>query len=133
MKSKEISRARRLTARVLLVVSLPIVFLGLIDPLEGGIALLISVATLSLAFLAAGYWPRKTLWVPFVLAIVVGAIALLVAIFGPGRVDNAPLMFPLIALIWLYRAFVVAALVGLVMEVIRIFKASTFESNKDTE
>lgn len=133
MKSKEISRARRLTARVLLVVSLPIVFLGLIDPLEGGIALLISVATLSLAFLAAGYWPRKTLWVPFVLAIVVGAIALLVAIFGPSRVDNAPLMFPLIALIWLYRAFVVAALVGLVMEVIRIFKASTFESNKDTE
>jgi len=133
MKSKEISRARRLTARVLLVVSLPIVFLGLIDPLEGGIALLISVATLSLAFLAAGYWPRKTLWVPFVLAIVVGAIALLVAIFGPSRVDNAPLMFPLIPLIWLYRAFVVAALVGLVMEVIRIFKASTFESNKDTE
>lgn len=133
MKSKEISRARRLTARVLLVVSLPIVFLGLIDPLEGGIALLISVATLSLAFLAAGYWPRKTLWVPFVLAIVVGAIALLVAIFGPGRGDNAPLMLPLIALIWLYRALVVAALVGLVMEVVRIFKASTFESNKDTE
>ena len=133
MKSKEISRARRLIARVLLVVSLPIVFLGLIDPLEGGIALLISVATLSLAFLAAGYWPRKTLWVSFLLAIVVGAIALLVAIFGPSRVDNAPLMFPLIALIWLYRALVVAALVGLVMEVIRIFKASTFESNKDTE
>jgi hypothetical protein len=42
-------------------------------------------------------------------------------------------MSPLIALIWLYRAFVIAALVGLVMEVIRIFKASTFESNKDTE
>lgn len=133
MSSTRISSSRRIIARVLLIVSLPIVFLGLIDPLEGGIALLLSVATLSFAFLAAGYWPRKTLWVPFLLAIVVGAIALLVAIFGLDRADNASPMFPLITLIWLYRALVVAALVGLAMEVIRIFKASKFEISQGTE
>ena len=128
MSSKEISKTRRVIARVLLVASLPIVFLGLIDPLEGGVALLISLATLSAAFLAAGYWPKKTLWVPFLLAIVVGVSAILLAIFGMDRVDNAPPMFPLIALLWLYRAMVALTLVGLVMEVIRAFKANISSS-----
>ena len=128
MSSKEISSARKIIARALLIASLPLVFLGLIDPLEGGIALLLSLLTLSAAFLAAGYWPKKALWVPFVLAIAVGAIALLVAIFGIDRVDNEPPMFPLMALLWLYRVMVVVTLVGLVREVIRAFRGTTFTS-----
>ena len=130
MSSKEISSARKIIARALLIASLPLVFLGLIDPLEGGIALLLSLLTLSAAFLAAGYWPKKALWVPFVLAIAVGAIALLVAIFGIDRVDNEPPMFPLMALLWLYRVMVVVTLVGLVREVIRAFRGTTFTSTQ---
>lgn len=128
MNSSKISRARRIISRALLVASLPLVFLGLIDPLEGGIALLLALVSLSAAFLAAGYWPRKSLWVPFVLAIAVGVIALLVAIFGMDRVDNEPPMFPLMALLWLYRVMVVVTLVGLVREVIRAFRGNTFTS-----
>lgn len=122
MSSKEISRPRKIIARILLIVSLPIVFLGLIDPLEGGIALLLSVLTLSVAFLMAGTWPSKALWIPFVLTLVVGAIALLVAIFGLDRANNQPQLLPLIALLWAYRALVVVTLVGLVREVIRAFR-----------
>lgn len=128
MNSSKISRARRIISRALLVASLPLVFLGLIDPLEGGIALLLALVSLSAAFLAAGYWPRKSLWVPFVLAIAVGVIALLVAIFGMDRVDNEPPMFPLMALLWLYRVMVVVTLVGLVREVIRAFRGTTLTS-----
>ncbi|MFM2022770.1 MAG: hypothetical protein RIR89_162 [Actinomycetota bacterium] len=130
MSSKEISSARKIIARALLIASLPLVFLGLIDPLEGGIALLLSLLTLSAAFLAAGYWPKKALWVPFVLAIAVGAIALLVAIFGLDRANNQPSMIPLIALLWLYRIMVVVTLVGLVREVIRSFKSTTFNTSE---
>jgi cytochrome c-type biogenesis protein CcmH/NrfF len=55
-------------------------------------------------------------------------IALLVAIFGMDRVDNEPPMFPLMALLWLYRVMVVVTLVGLVREVIRAFRRTTFTS-----
>lgn len=126
MQPKETSKARKYIARVLLVVSLPIVFLGLIDPLEGGIALLLAAALLSGGFFAAGYLPSKALWIPFVLAIVVGIITLLFAIFGMDRANNQPSMFPLVALMWLYRVIVVVTLVGLLREVIRIFRTSTF-------
>lgn len=128
MSSKQISKLRVIVARSLFVASIPIVFLGLIDPLEGGIALLFSLVILSAAFFAAGYWPSKSLWIPFALAIAVGVLTLLLAIFGMDRVDNQPPMFPLIALLWLYRVMVVVTLVGLVREVIRAFKSSPFSA-----
>lgn len=130
MSTLEISRLRKLFGRVLFIAALPLVFLGLIDPLEGGIALLLALVTLIAAFLLVGYRPRKSLWVPFVLAIAVGAAALLLAIFGLDRIDNQQPMIPLIVLLWLYRALVVATLVGLILEVVRVFKSSTFDGPK---
>lgn len=132
MSKKEISPARKFLARALLIAALPLVFLGLIDPLEGGIALLFALATLTAAYLLAGYRPRKLLWVPFLLAIVVGAVTLLFAIFGLDRADNEPPMLPLIAMVMVYRVIVVATLIGLVLEVLRAFKASTFQASTDT-
>ena len=128
MSAKEISRARKFLARALLIAALPLVFFGLIDPLEGGVALLFALATLTAAYLFAGYKPNKTLWIPFLLAIVVGAITLLFAILGLDRGNNQPSMIPLIAMVWVYRAIVLATLIGLVLEVIRAFKASTFQA-----
>lgn len=122
MSSKEIARPRKIIFRSLLIVSLPIVFLGLIDPLEGGIALLISLITLGAAFAMAGSWPSKSLWIPFVLSVVVGVITILVAIFGMDRANNQPQMLPLIALLWIYRALVVVTLIGLVREIILAFR-----------
>ena len=129
MSAKEISRARKFLARALLIAALPLVFFGLIDPLEGGVALLFALATLTAAYLFAGYKPNKTLWIPFLLAIVVGAITLLFAILGLDRGNNQPSMIPLIAMVWVYRVIVLATLIGLVLEVIRAFKASTFEAS----
>lgn len=125
------AKVRSFSAKALLIAALPLVFLGLIDPLEGGIALLLALATLTMAFLLAGYRPRKLLWLPFVLAITVGIVTLLFAMFGLNRVDNQPPMIPLIALLWLYRALVVVTLVGLVLEVIRAFKLQSLENQKD--
>ena len=130
MSTLEISRLRKLFGRVLFIAALPLVCLGLIDPLEGGIALLLALVTLIAAFLLVGYRPRKSLWVPFVLAIAVGAAALLLAIFGLDRIDNQQPMIPLIVLLWLYRALGVATLVGLILEVVRVFKSSTFDGPK---
>ncbi|MFM1992921.1 MAG: hypothetical protein RL600_749 [Actinomycetota bacterium] len=129
MSAKEISRARKFLARALLIAALPLVFLGLIDPLEGGVALVFALATLTAAYLFAGYKPNKTLWIPFLLAIVVGAITLLFAILGLDRGNNRPSMIPLIAMVWVYRVIVLATLIGLVLEVIRAFKASTFQAS----
>ncbi len=125
MSTGEISKARRNFGRALLIAALPLVFLGLIDPLEGGIALMLALTILTVAFFSAGYRPRKLLWIPFLLSITVGALTLVFAIFGLDRVDNQPSLIPLIALLWLYRAMVVATLVGLVLEVIRVFKPSS--------
>ena len=129
MSAKEISRARKFLARALLIAALPLVFFGLIDPLEGGVALVFALAALTAAYLFAGYKPNKTLWIPFLLAIVVGAITLLFAILGLDRGNNQPSMIPLIAMVWVYRVIVLATLIGLVLEVIRAFKASTFQAS----
>ena len=132
MSSREISRTRKIIARSLLIVSLPIVFLGLIDPLEGGIALLLSLITLSAAFAIAGSMPSKALWIPFGMSIVVGVITILVAIFGMDRANNQPQMLPLIGLLWIYRALVVVTLVGLVREIIRSFRVGASTNSPST-
>jgi len=54
--------------------AVPIVFVGLIDPLEGGIALILAGFVYLVAFLVGGRKPTKFLWISYLSAIVIGAI-----------------------------------------------------------
>lgn len=109
---------RQIIALVFFTLALPLVFVGLIDPLEGGLALLAALAVYVVGFGIAGRWPARYLWIPYVLAVVVGALVLTVAIVtlepGPERGSILPL---LIAGNWVYRVAVLATLVGGVLTV----------------
>ena len=110
--------ARQVVSLIVFVLALPLVFLGLIDPLEGGIALLAALTVYLVGFGVAGHWPSTLLWIPFVAAVVVGGITLGYAILtnepGPGPGRNLPI---LMAGVWAYRVAVIATLVGGVLTV----------------
>lgn len=114
---------RVILGRVFLLVSLPLVFFGLIDPLEGGISLLAAAASYTVAFTLLQTAPPKYLWIPFTAAIVVGGASLAWAILtlefttGPSR-----LPIPVLVGLWAYRVAVVWTLVGGVITVIRAFR-----------
>lgn len=118
----EISAARRNTSRSLFIIALPLVFLGLIDPLEGGLALIAASLVYLVAFLVAGRGPNKILWIPFVSAVGIGLVVLGLAIFGMDRVDNQPQLIPLSLGNWIYRAAVLVTLAGAVFTVINSFR-----------
>lgn len=111
-------------SRLLFVLALPFVFLGLIDPLEGGLALLLALVIYIVAFLLAGYGPSRSLWIPYLLSFLIGGTGLLLAIFGIDRVDNEPNLLPLAVFNWLYRAAVIATLVGAILTVIKSFRTN---------
>ena len=123
MTTKPISAARQVISGVLLLIAVPFVALGLIDPLEGGLALLL-VGTLYLAgFLLASRKPRKILWISYLVAIVVGATQLTLALVI--RASTAPGSDPIIPLAmgnWVYRAAVVVLLAAAVITALDAFK-----------
>lgn len=112
-----------ITARVLLFLALPFVFVGLVDPLEGGIALLIAGAIYAIAFGLLGRRPRRLLWVSYVVAIVLGAIVLGVAIFvyATGG-DREMLERFAVGGNWFYRVAVLAALAGGILALPQAFE-----------
>lgn len=56
-------RTRRIAAAVLGGLALPLLVLGLIDPLEGGLALLAAVAAVALAHVLSGVPVPRLLWI----------------------------------------------------------------------
>ncbi len=113
---------RKILSRALFVLVLPVLFLGLIDPLEGGLALLLAGAIYLAAFLLAGYGPKRVLWVPYLASILIGTVVLVLAIFGFDRVDNEPSLIPLAVGNWIYRFAVVSTLVGGVITAVQSFR-----------
>lgn len=103
---------KNVSAKILLVLALPFVFLGLIDPLEGGLALIFATAIYAVAFFLLKAVPSRWLWVPFLLTLLIGGSAVLWAIFGRGTEQMGPLPPLVIFLLWAYRAAVIAALGG---------------------
>lgn len=97
--------------KLLVVLALPLVFLGLIDPLEGGLALLAAVVAYAVAGWLLREWPPRYLWTWFVATLVVGVGTLAVAIvwnpLGPGtsEPDTAlnPMRGPLLIGLGIYR------------------------------
>ncbi len=122
MVSGVVSTGRKIATRTLFIVAIPLLILGLIDPLEGGLALIAALIVYVVGFLLCKQLPGKILWIPFALAAVIGTVVLLFAIFGNDRVDGEGQMPPLIIGLMLYRAAVVATVVGSVVTAIRSFK-----------
>lgn len=121
-------KARQIIAIVLAVIAVPVVFIGLVDPLEGGIALLVAVALMVAVRLLSGVPVPKVTWIPMSAAIALGVLILSIVIFanpgsaGGGDVPN-PMNGAVIGLLWAYRAIVLAALVGVVVYVIRLIRS----------
>jgi hypothetical protein len=129
-------KPRRIIGLVLAVLGLPLLFVGLIDPLEGGIALILG-ALLGLAARLVSRVPvPKFTWASLAVSIGLGVLTLLAAVFlrDPASVDSAtgevtvsnPLATVPIAIIllWLYRLSVLVTLAGGIYYVVRIARAT---------
>lgn len=115
--------AKQIVGRVLLLLAVPFVFIGLIDPLEGGISLAVALLIYVLAFVLLGQKPSKLIWIPFATALVLGAITLALAIARlEFTQEPSQLPGPVIFGLWGYRLAVAATLVGAVMTAVRSFQ-----------
>lgn len=114
---------RLLIGKILLFLALPFVFLGLIDPLEGGLALIVAAVIYLVGFLLLRRFPTKLLWISFSVAILVGAAALVMAIMRLDFTNQPqPISFPLIALLWAYRVAVLVTLAAGIREAVRLLR-----------
>lgn len=114
-------KAQTVIGRVLVILALPFVFLGLIDPLEGGLALIAATFIYVLAFWLLRQAPSRWLWIPFLATLLIGGGTILLAIFGGREGEFGPMPPPLIIGLWLYRAAVVAALFGALVTIKQAF------------
>ncbi len=122
-------RARSIIAIVVAVAALPLVVLGLIDPLEGGIALLGAIA-LGLITLLLSRVPVPALaWIAAAATVAIGAITVAIAIAGmpndpqpAADTMTSPLRGLLLALNWVWRVGVLVTLAGAVLYLVRLFQ-----------
>lgn len=122
-------RTRLIVAILLAIVALPLVFVGLIDPLEGGIALLAAIGLGVAARLLSRVPFPKLAWIPMITAVAIGVLTLALAIVPEpvvtgDTVSRGPLWAVVIALLWAYRVAVVVTLVGAVMYVVRLIRTA---------
>ena len=126
-------RPRLIASLILGIVTLPVLFVGLIDPLEGGIALLVALGLgVGVRLLSGVPLPRLT-WIPLLATIAVGALALILAMagmpsdtvqeVGPDATAPNPLSAGVRLLVWVYRLGVLVVLVGGVVYLVRIGRA----------
>ena len=128
-------KTRRIIGLVLGIIGLPLIFFGLIDPLEGGIAL-IAGALLGLgAWLVSRVPVPKFTWISLAVSLGLGVLTLLAAVLlrDPASVDSAtgdvtvsnPLAtVPLaIILLWTYRLSVLVTLAGGIYYLVKLARA----------
>jgi hypothetical protein len=117
-------RTRRVVALVIAILALPLLFLGLIDPLEGGIALIAAVVLGVGVRLLSKVPIPGLLWIPIAAAFAFGALALTFAIVEDQQQrapDQAPNPLTSVQLLVVaYRLAVLVALAGAVVWVVRI-------------
>jgi hypothetical protein len=121
---------RRIIAIVLTITALPLTILGLIDPLEGGLALLGAIILVLVAWALSRVAVPRLAWIAGLVTVVIGAttIAIAISAIGAGQQPDAgTVMSPgvgmLHVLIWAYRLGVVVTLAGAVVYVVRLFKS----------
>lgn len=100
-------------AKILLGLAVPFIFIGLIDPLEGGIALVFALVMYLVAFSIRKTRPRKLLWIPLLTALLIGVATLTLAILELEFATQATGMPPLVIFgLWAYRLAVLVTLAG---------------------
>lgn len=113
---------------VLTVASILLV-VGLIDPLEGGLALLGAIALLIVVRLLSRVVAiPKLAWIPVAIAAALGVTVMSLAVFATpaAPVDGAvadPLAGGALALLWVYRVAVLIAVAGAVQYLVGLARA----------
>ena len=122
-------RARQIIGLVLVILDLPLLFVGLIDPLEGGIALVFGLLVGFAARLVSSVPVPRFSWIAIASTFAVGILALVIAIFTPPVETVEGVANPVLAntalriLVWVYRLGVLATLAGAVWYAVRIAQA----------
>jgi hypothetical protein len=121
-------RTRLLIGTVVGVIAALLLVFGLINPLEGGIALLAATLVLVVVRLVSRVPVPKLAWISVTVAIALGVTVLSIVIFWnppqttDGKVPN-PFNPAVIGLLWAYRLAVLVAIAGAVQYVVRLIRA----------
>ena len=123
-------RPRLIASLILGIIALPVIVVGLIDPLEGGLALLVALGLAIAVRLLSGVPVPRLAWVSFAATLAVGALALVLAVIGmpsdvgqqvgPDVTTPNPVNAGVRILVWVYRIGVLVLLVGGVGDLVRI-------------
>lgn len=121
-------RARLIIGLALVILAVPLIFLGLIDPLEGGLALLAATVLGVVARVVSGVPLPRLAWISLAVAWVLAGLTLLLAAVLTPEVIGDTVMNPMASLpttitLWLYRVAVLVVLVGAVMYAVRMARA----------
>ena len=126
-------RSRLIASLILGIIALPVIFVGLIDPLEGGLALLVGVGLgVAVRLLSAVPFPRLA-WISMLATLGVGILVLALVIsavpsetvqeVGPEVTAPNPLNAGARILLWVYRLGVLLVFAGGVVYLVRIARA----------
>ena len=126
-------RPRLIASLILGIITLPVLFVGLIDPLEGGIALLVALGLGVGVRLLSGVPVPRLAWIAMLVTIGVGSLALVLAIagmpaetvqeVGPEATAPNPLNAGVRLLVWAYRLGVLVVFIAAVVYLVRIGRA----------
>ena len=129
----DVVRPRLIASLILGVIALPVIVIGLIDPLEGGLALLLALALGVVVRLMSAVPLPRLAWISMLVTIGVGILALVLAIagmpteaeqeVGPDATAGNPLGGGLRILVWIYRLGVIFVLAGGVVYLVHIARA----------
>jgi hypothetical protein len=118
---------RMVIAVVIAALAIPVTVLALVDPLEGGIALLVCAAMVGIARLLGRVPLPKLAWIPWLCAVAVGSVALVAAVLPYwGEIDRPrgrdALTPTLVVLLVVYEGAVLLTLAGAVQYLIRLVR-----------
>lgn len=110
-------RARQIAGLVLGILTVPVLILGLMDPIEGGMALLVGGVLLGVIFLVSRVPMPRLVWIPWLSAVALGAASLIaVAQYWP----SVPYPWWIWALVVGYEVAAGVTAAGGVVYVVRI-------------
>jgi hypothetical protein len=119
------STARHIIGLVLAVLTIPVVIIGLIDPLEGGVAMLVAGALVLVTWLVSRIPVPRLEWIAWTattsLAVVTVAIASV--LWSQGITQTEGLAWWMWGLIGVYRIGVLVTLAGGVQYIVRHVRA----------
>ncbi len=124
-------RTRRIVGLVIVIVALPLLLLGLIDPLEGGIAFMLGTVLGGAARLVSRVPVPRFTWMALLTTVALGALTLLLVLVTnrPEQVRDATIANPVLSMplamigLWAYRLGALATFAGGVWYVVRITRA----------